>query len=209
MMEEEKTIYLPMDYGKYFRYMNDDNTLNDNDLPYELRKGNESVMIRKDFDVSDFDRKYAEENIHFFRYNQHASNAIPGLGEFIIECHVPSKLIKETFGVFRYKGMKCFPIPEYVMKRKDFSWSYMGINADWNPYNCRNILGANIYPCEDAKQYNALVKDTYKTWKNLNPNNNDPYAFYEWFIKYFEGREIESILDGYKNYYANTRKRVR
>ncbi len=207
---EKKIIYLPMNYTKYSRYMNGDYSLNDEDLPYELRKCNENDnFIRKNFDASIFNRKYAEENMHFFRYNQHAQSALPCLGKYIEECHVPSELVEETFGAFRYKGMEYFPIPEYVIKRRDFSWEYMKGYADFNSNNCRNILGTDVYPCRDAKVYNSFVKDTYKTWKRLNPKNNDPYAFYHWFIYYFEKRGLDDALAGFKDYSINTKKRVR
>ncbi len=158
------------------------------------------ILDAKEFPIYD-ERKFNIDNsftyedgnarMHLFGNIEYAKMYLDIFGEMIVKCNIPDNLIeKYGYGFYEFKSIPVYvPIPEYIIKRSDFSLDYI---EEINPSirkNANFILGIR-----EVKLYDMFLNDMYLQWKKNNNGNKNENNFCYYVINYLKTRNLDDVL---------------
>ena len=174
---------------------------------------NDILMMKKDsiyykqWDNDDNSFMYDDgyPRMHFFRNIEYAKKYLDIFGQMIVKCNVPDNLIeKNGYGYYHYKGYSVrVPIPEFIIKRSDFSVKFI---KEINP-NIRNNL-IYLFGFKEVELYDMFLKRLYNEWKNENYERNNDYDFCYYVVNYLKSNNLDDILREIANDKINVATRL-
>ena len=169
-------LYRDMTYKEYNKILNNK----------EFPRYDKKTIVDNSFTYGD-----SEARMHMFKNIEYAKMYLYCFGEMIVKCNIPDNLIEESgYGYYGYKRYPIYvPIPEYTVKRSDFSTDYI---EEINPSMRKNynyILGVR-----EIKLYNMLLKKLYKEWIMRDSSGTSNYGFCNYVINYLQSKNLDDVL---------------
>lgn len=173
----------------------------------KIRDG--KVFPRYDDNIANVDNSFTYKDgdpcMHFFKNIEYAKRYLYCFGEMIVKCNMPDNLIEESgYGFYGRKKYSVYiPIPEYIVKRSNFSLDYI---EEINPSIRKNynyILGVR-----ETKLYDRVIKELYEEWVR----EHEYYGkrdFCLYVVKYFQLHNLEDILNKNASEYNESKGLIR